>query len=124
MKKLFLIFCLAGSTAISAQQKDLFNIEEHLKKKIAESITVPEPGKLISPAHNPATTGILPVQPLSYTVAGNDVVVYYGNGTMPCVKPVMNQIYSTPNPPADKSLPVPVSPMPNGAIEDKKLPSR
>jgi hypothetical protein len=123
MKKTFLILCLAGSITASAQQKELFNIEEHLKKKIAESLTLPDPTKLISPAHNQATVTVMPVQPLSYTLTGNDVV-YFGNGTMPCVKPAKGQVYTTPNPPAGKNIPVTMNPMPNGAMEDKKLPSR
>lgn len=116
MKILFLLAGITAGTAINAQQKDLFNIEEHLKKKMADAFTMPPPPQPIVPVINQVQYTVMPVQPFSITLPNQDVV-YYGNGSMPCVVPDMKQFNSTYNPVAGNKKLL-TGPMPNGAAGD------
>jgi hypothetical protein len=116
MKILFLLIGIIAGTAVRAQQNDLFNIEEHLKKKMAEAFTLPSLPPSVVPVNNQAQITVMPVQPLSFTLPNQDMV-YYGNGTMPCVVPDMKQFNTTYNPVAGNKKLL-TGPMPNGAAGD------
>lgn len=118
MKILFLLFGIVASTAVHAQQKELFNIEEHLQKKMAEAFTLPAPPQPVVPVKIQSVTPVLPVQPFTYTLTNKDVV-HYGNGTMPCVKPDSNQFPNLANAGDTGKDMLLNGPMPNGAMRNK-----
>lgn len=117
MKLFFLFSGFIACTAASAQQKDLFNIDEHLKKKMGDVyVYVPlvNPKPPVQLKLQPATT-VMPTQPLTYTLTNNDVV-HYGNGTMPCIKPDMSQFPNLANAGEAAKDMLLNGPMPNGAV--------
>lgn len=117
MKIIILAFCLITAGRVQAQQKELFSIEEHLKKNKPGVISQPAPLLPVRPLTSGTVNTVLPVQPLQYTLPNGDQL-YYGNGTMPCVKPDMSRLNTTINPViGQKELPL-TGPMPNGAIRD------
>ncbi len=99
MKKILLLFGIAGFSAVSAQQKELFDIQKHIIKKQDDGKIAAEKKKLILPSFkkfqfiSPAS---IIQSHLSYTLSNGDVV-HYGNGTMPCIKPDLHQFQVMPN---------------------------
>lgn len=100
MKKVFLLFGVAIFSSASAQQKDLFDIQQHLQKKQAEDKKAAEKIKLLLPPltsfkfYTPYTTN---KTGLSYTLPNGDKVVILGQDNMPCIVLDMNQFQTMPN---------------------------
>ncbi len=91
MKKIFLVFGIAAYTSASAQNKDLFDIQDHLRKKTAESNKV---GRIFR--NPPPYEGGF--QRLSGNEIGGSIVMIPRNGGMPYVKPDIRQFQTMPNP--------------------------
>jgi hypothetical protein len=102
MKKVFLLFGIAAFSGASAQQKDLFDIQQHLQKKQAEDKKVAE--KKINPfPYNNHYSGN--IRELSYTLPNGDKIFNPPLGSMPCVKPDMRNFLIMPNLANGKVLP-------------------
>jgi hypothetical protein len=86
MKKLFFYASVFMATTAAAQQKDIFDIQEHLKHRTTKKAKLPMP-VFAAPAPSPET----------FMKLSNGDMVYYGNGQMPCIKPDMSQQYAMPN---------------------------
>lgn len=86
MKKLFFYAGIFMATGAAAQQKDVFNVQEHLKSRTTEKAKLPIP-TFSAPSSFPETFMKLP----------NGDMVYYGNGQIPCIKPDMSQQQTIPN---------------------------
>jgi len=103
MKTIFLVFGLFGCYAVSAQQKDLFDIEKHLHKKSIEKKGTKH--RLLQPDNfnnyksvpekNPANKSYTGV--LSHTLPNGDKLYSLPTDNMPCVVPDMNQYKIMPN---------------------------
>ncbi|MCX6319247.1 MAG: hypothetical protein NTW29_18360 [Bacteroidetes bacterium] len=117
MKLITCTLLIFTGLSAAAQQKDLFNVEEYLQKNSKLPLLQKElqTSPVIQQDSNKVT---LPVQPLSYQLPNQDVV-YYGNGTMPCVKPDMSQ-FKYKYPPSVHQLPYTEGTMPNAALPKKK----
>ena len=86
MKKIFLVFGIAGFSAAAAQQRELFDIENHLKKKSFEKKNKP----YILPLK--IQHSILPNTLMlshTYTLANGDKVYTSPAYNMPVIKPDM-----------------------------------
>lgn len=86
MKKLFFYASIFMATSAAAQQKDVFDIQKHLKNRTTEKAKLPMP-VFSAPTPSPET----------FMKLTNGDLVYYGNGQMPCIKPDMSQQYAMPN---------------------------
>lgn len=86
MKKLFFYASVFMATTAAAQQKDVFDIQEHLKNRTTE-----KPKQSI-----PTFSAPIPSPDTFMTLANGDIV-YYGNGQIPCIKPDMSQQQTIPN---------------------------
>lgn len=103
MKTIFLLFGLFGCYGVSAQQKDLFDIEKHLHKKSIQKKGTKH--RLLQrdnfnnyksvPEKNPANKSYTGV--LSYTLPNGDKLYSLPTDNMPCVVPDMNQYNIMPN---------------------------
>lgn len=102
MKKISLFIGIVASSVAVAQQQDIFDIQKHLQKK-QQVNKVNELKNNFIPLQPPAVTGVMPLQNLSCTLDNGDKVMY-GNGTMPCIKPNKQQVYTMPGPVTDDLL--------------------
>jgi hypothetical protein len=95
MKKIFLVFGIAAFSAAAAQEKELFDIKDHLQKKASKQTDrfplaldpgfgSPKPHTTYSPSMR------------SYLLPDNSRIT--GIGNMPCIKPDMRQFKTMPNP--------------------------
>ena len=88
MKKAFLFFGIAAFTSASAQQNDLFDIQQHLLKKSADNNKLVKKKNIDLPfIYNPLQINNSPVD--SYTLSNGDKVVILKLDNMPCVQPDM-----------------------------------
>ena len=100
MKKAFLFFGIAAFTSASAQQNDLFDIQQHLLKKSVDYNKLNE-NKKIDLAFSkpfiyyPPQINNNPAD--SYTLSNGDKVVISRLDNMPCVQPDMQQFQRMPN---------------------------
>lgn len=117
MKKISAFFCVAISTSVCAQEKDLFNIDQHLQKKQAEQVKIFKLSQLPASPLSISFSSVIPVQTTSILLANGDTL-YYGNGTMPCVKPDMKEFGQQPNNNISPNVFF-NGPMPNAAIRPK-----
>jgi len=93
MKIILLTLALACGTAARSQQTDFFNADQYLKQK-NKAHPLPELPRLPAPLSNaPLNNGVyrgsVPVQTNRYLLP-DGTAVWYGNGTMPCIKPLTN----------------------------------
>ena len=96
MKKAFLFFGIAAFTSASAQQNDLFDIQQHLLKKSADNNKLVKKKNIDLPfIYNPLQINNSPVD--SYTLSNGDKVVILKLDNMPCVQPDMQQFQRMPN---------------------------
>lgn len=96
MKKAFLFFGIAAFTSASAQQNDLFDIQQHLLKKSADNNKLVEKKNIDLPViYNPLHINNNPID--SYTLSNGDKVVISRLDNMPCVQPDMQQFQRMPN---------------------------
>ncbi len=98
MKRIFLLLGIAGFTTASAQQKDLFDINSHLKKKSADKlITVPKI-KLGFQKPNIFQRNPDKISPgYSYSLPNGDKVYSSPSYHMPVVVTDMKQFNKMPN---------------------------
>lgn len=108
MKKIFLLFSVAAFSGASAQQKDLFDTQEHLQKKQTEDKKATE--KKITPFpfkkqfnYGNLYSGNSPES--SYTLPNGDKVFISPLDRMPCVKPDIRNFQIMPNLANGKVLP-------------------
>lgn len=94
MKKIMLIFGIAIFSSVSAQQRDLFDINAHLQKKsaagkkAAKKLSIPLPFR----HHVIITAPSLTRRNLrSYTLPNGDKVIIADLDNMPCVQPDMQR---------------------------------
>ena len=114
MKKIFLVFGIAAYASASGQQKELFDIQQHLEKKKAESKKTVENKLLELPFQKRHTvTTLFNPNDQGYLLPNGDRVVIAGPGAMPVIKPDMRQFRVMPNPGLGN---IPTTPMPNGAL--------
>jgi len=92
MRKIFFLLSITLSGAASAQQQDIFDIQQHLQSKKPQ----------FPKQQNPVTLNqTISVPPLS--VPGHSLslplgaVLEYSDGTMPCIKVNMDQFRTMPN---------------------------
>jgi hypothetical protein len=97
MKKVFLLLGIASFSAASAQQKDVFDIQQHLDKMFKDK-KIPE--IVISPLNKPTPVSYswpFPNnQKLSIILPNGDKVYILSQDNMPCVVPDMTQ-FNMPN---------------------------
>lgn len=92
MRKIFFLLFITVSAAASAQQQDIFDIQQHLQSK------KPLFPKLQNPVPFIKTTSVPPVSVPDHSLSlSQGAVVEYGNGTMPCIKVDMAQFCTMPN---------------------------
>ncbi len=118
MKKLFLVFGITAFASASAQQKELFDIQEHLKKKSADNKKAAD-RQLLFPLpfkNNFTYRELIPQTDQFYFLSNGDKVVILGIDNMPCIQPDMRQFQAMPNPvgPGFPQKPFPGQ-IPNGA---------
>jgi len=100
MKRIILVFGIAAFSSASAQQKELFDIGQHIRKKQAEGKKLSEKKNLVLPFHKsfPAVNPYLIGRPpLSYTLPNGDKVIISTIDNMPCVQPDMKQFRVMPS---------------------------
>jgi hypothetical protein len=100
MKKILLVLGIGAFTTASAQQKDLFDIGQHLKKKRVEGKKMAEKKSLVLPFLKNFPTGDLYLSARaaeSYTLPNGDKVVISPIDHMPCVQPDMRQFRVMPS---------------------------
>lgn len=95
MKKLFLLIGIGAFTGVSAQQKDIFDIQGHLQKKLKQE------SKIASALPQQKVMPTLPFcgnrNKLSHILPNGDKVVMLPIDNMPCVQPDMKQFTVTPS---------------------------
>ena len=99
MKKVFLLFGIAAFSSASAQQKDLFDIQKHLQKKLTENKKAPEKKIIPLPylrGANLVNSYANRIPETSYRLSNGDLVIS-GPGIMPCIKPDMSLFQTMPN---------------------------
>jgi hypothetical protein len=95
MKMIFLLLGVAGFSAASAQNKDLFDIQKHLQKnhggnkKIVEKRNFLKQSFIISPFARPGTR-------LSHILPNGDKVMLLSQDNMPCIVTDLKQ-FNMPN---------------------------
>jgi hypothetical protein len=97
MKKIFLLFGIAAFSSASAQQKDVFDINRHIRGFLDKKTS---PEKEIKPPVINNFISIVPYQQgmkLSYVLQNGDKVFILPNSNMPCVVPDMRQFSIMPN---------------------------
>jgi hypothetical protein len=114
MKKVFLVFGIAAFSSAAAQQNDVFNIEDYLRKKNADD-KAQGPG-IKNPFSDPGLFKNQMAEQL-LSMANNNPYIVPQDGSMPCIKPDMRQFNTMPNPGLGvlRSFPK-VGEIPNGAF--------
>ena len=103
MKKIFLIFGIAGFSAAAAQQRELFDIDNHLKKKNSAKHSKPPIFPLkIQNAILPNTLTLYN----TYTLANGDKVYTSPAYNMPVIKPDMTPFSIMPNIGGSQQIPI------------------
>ncbi|MEO6613303.1 MAG: hypothetical protein ABIT05_15575 [Chitinophagaceae bacterium] len=100
MKKILLIFGLAAFSAASGQQKDVFDIGQHLRKKQADGKKLAEKKNMALPflKNFPVVDPYLTSRPSeSYTLPNGDKVIISSIDHMPCIQPDMRQFRVMPS---------------------------
>ncbi|MEO7984449.1 MAG: hypothetical protein ABI688_10245 [Bacteroidota bacterium] len=87
---------LASFSAASAQEKDLFDIQQYLQKKQADTKKNNEQFHLVMPPLNPAVSSP-PYTTSTWSLPNGDKVVILGQDNMPCVVPDMSLFHAMPN---------------------------
>jgi hypothetical protein len=91
MKKIFLICAIAAGSTSAAQQADLFDTQEYLKKRSFD-----QKNATINNFYGQKNTGsILPKAPFT-TLQNGDVIYYLPQDNMPCVVTDLNA-FNMPN---------------------------
>jgi hypothetical protein len=104
MKRIILVFGIAAFSSASAQEKELFDIQEHLQKKAAENKKAYGDRLILDlPFENPTihpglSVPVAPGSGQSYLLPNGDKVITLSMDNMPCVQPGMEQFHSMPNP--------------------------
>ncbi len=100
MKKVFVLFGIAAFSGVSAQQKDLFDIQQHLQKKQVEVKKSAEKRTYTLPFFKQFNYKNLYSENnagSNYTLPNGDVVFTSPIDRMPCVRPNMNNFQVMPN---------------------------
>jgi hypothetical protein len=126
MKSIFLVIGVVAFTSATGQQKELFDIQDHLLKKNAELKKSNTPNIPLIPYSElfPKTNPLLSGQPYdSFQLPNGDLVITMQPGAMPVIKPDMRLFQTMPNPGLGNFT---THSIPNGAIPRRPLiiPSR
>lgn len=100
MKKIFLLLGITFSVSTFAQQKDLFDIDRYIQKKLTEKLKTAgkeKPVPFLPQKYIPAYPISNNTQ-MNYTFSNGDRVVILPFDNMPCVVPNMSQFQAMPNP--------------------------
>lgn len=128
MKKIFLLIGVAAFTSAAAQQKDVFDIQQHLQKKKTDANEAIKQKNLLLPflQPKPGSETALPKSGDTYILSNGDIVIY-GNGSMPWIKPDMRQFQIMPDAAKSELISGLLSPgnkfgqIPNGAIPYRRF---
>jgi len=90
MKMIFLLLGVAGFTAASAQDKDLFDIQKHLQKKQGENNKILEKRNFPKPPSKIAPFTRLRARH-SHILPNGDKLMLLTQDNMPCIVPDMKQ---------------------------------
>ncbi|MBL0152857.1 MAG: hypothetical protein IPP93_04995 [Chitinophagaceae bacterium] len=85
MKKIFLVLGIAIAGSAMGQQKDLFNVDEYLKKQKIPSYIRPADTVFVYNPANPAPKSLLK----SFDLPNGNRVSFLPQDNMPCVVPKM-----------------------------------
>jgi len=127
MKRVFLLFGIVAFSAASAQQKELFDIQEHLRKKMADDKKIVEKKFPSLPFNSPFSFKVPAIgnkTPGSYVLPNGDQVILLSMDRMPCVQPDMQQLGVMPNPAYDRPFHYSPLRLQTGQIPNGSLPYR
>ena len=96
MKKILLLFGIAAYSSALGQQKDIFNVDRYLNKKLAEAGKKADK-RTTQPNFNNKVSTFVYKPNLTYLLSNGDKVIILAQDNMPCIVPDMRQFQQMPN---------------------------